>query len=181
MPWHIEARDGQFCVVKDADDTTEACHDTEEKAKRHMAALYANEPKASAADRSASTFAVTTRRSRPTSNVGRSPGLGSLGAVARSGYAKWKFARGSLHWAAEKRVKLNLGHERKETVGVAVALRTLPPASRVRVARGEQGDRALSLALRTSSTASPWRSTSMTGTPGTEDPDDRSSGNVTRA
>ena len=46
MPWHIEARDGQFCVVKDADDTTEACHDTEEKAKRHMAALYANEPKA---------------------------------------------------------------------------------------------------------------------------------------
>jgi hypothetical protein len=30
-------------VIKDSDDSTEACHDTEEKAKKHMAALYASE------------------------------------------------------------------------------------------------------------------------------------------
>lgn len=54
MPWHIQARDGQFCVVKDSDDSTEACHDTEEKAKRHMAALYASENRAPIESRSAS-------------------------------------------------------------------------------------------------------------------------------
>lgn len=70
------------------------------------------------------------------------------GKVARSGYAKWKFARGSLRWAAEKRVKLNLGHERKETVGVAVRLQDSAAGltGSFRVAQGEQGDRALSLA-----------------------------------
>jgi hypothetical protein len=30
-------------VIKDSDDSTEACHDTEEKAKKHMAALYSSE------------------------------------------------------------------------------------------------------------------------------------------
>lgn len=40
MPWHIEKRDDRFCVIKDADGSTEKCHETEEMAKRHMAALY---------------------------------------------------------------------------------------------------------------------------------------------
>jgi HK97 family phage prohead protease len=70
------------------------------------------------------------------------------GKVARSGFAKWRFGRGSLHWAAEKRVKLNLGHERKDTVGVAVRLQdtALGLTGTFRIARGEEGDRALSLA-----------------------------------
>lgn len=70
------------------------------------------------------------------------------GKVARTGFAKWRFARGSLYWAAEKRVKLNLGHERKETVGVAVRLQDTAQGltGSFRIARGEEGDRALSLA-----------------------------------
>jgi phage head maturation protease len=43
MPWHIAEREGKYCVIKDADGSTEKCHDTREEATRHMAALYANE------------------------------------------------------------------------------------------------------------------------------------------
>jgi HK97 family phage prohead protease len=70
------------------------------------------------------------------------------GAEARNGFATWKFARGSLGWAAEKRVKLNLGHERKDTVGVAVRLQDSAAGltGSFRIAQGADGDRALSLA-----------------------------------
>jgi len=47
MPWFIEQREGQYCVVKGTRDNpieTEKCHATEEAAKAHMAALYASEP-----------------------------------------------------------------------------------------------------------------------------------------
>jgi phage head maturation protease len=43
MPWHIEKRDDEFCVIKDSDNSSEGCHPTEEKAKAQMAALYASE------------------------------------------------------------------------------------------------------------------------------------------
>jgi HK97 family phage prohead protease len=43
MPWHIEKRKGKFCVIKETDNSTEKCHDTEAKAKAHLSALYANE------------------------------------------------------------------------------------------------------------------------------------------
>lgn len=46
MPWHIEKREDEFCVIKDADGSTEKCHPTQDQAKKHMAALYANEPEA---------------------------------------------------------------------------------------------------------------------------------------
>ena len=42
-PWHIEQRDGQYCVIKDSDSSTVACHDTEEEAQAQLRALYANE------------------------------------------------------------------------------------------------------------------------------------------
>lgn len=45
MPWKISKRDDKYCVIKTTDDSVEKCHDTEEKAKAHMRALYANEPK----------------------------------------------------------------------------------------------------------------------------------------
>lgn len=49
MPWHItpdhaECGKGKFAVVKDADGEVVACHRTRADAKKHMAALYANEP-----------------------------------------------------------------------------------------------------------------------------------------
>ncbi len=43
MPYHIERKNGKHCVIKDADGSTEKCHMTAAQAKKHMAALYANE------------------------------------------------------------------------------------------------------------------------------------------
>ncbi|MDQ5815820.1 MAG: phage major capsid protein [Actinomycetota bacterium] len=70
------------------------------------------------------------------------------GQVARSGLAKWRFARGSLRWATERRIKLNLGHDHKEAVGVATRIDngTAGLYGTFKIARGEQGDRALALA-----------------------------------
>lgn len=42
-PWHVEERDGKFCVIKSADDEVESSHDTEEDALTQMRALYASE------------------------------------------------------------------------------------------------------------------------------------------
>lgn len=70
------------------------------------------------------------------------------GSVARSGMANWKFAAGSLHWTSANRVKLNLGHERKDTVGVAVRLEDGARGleGTFKVASGIEGDKALALA-----------------------------------
>lgn len=46
------------------------------------------------------------------------------GKVARSGFAKWKFAEGSLRWSAPSRVKLNLYHDRSQIVAYASRLRS---------------------------------------------------------
>jgi hypothetical protein len=45
MPYTITKRGSKFCVVKESDGETVACHATEAKAKRQLAALYASEPR----------------------------------------------------------------------------------------------------------------------------------------
>lgn len=64
------------------------------------------------------------------------------------GFAKWRFARGSLHTSEAGRVKLNLDHDRTRAVGKANRLENAPKGLRgsFSVARGEEGDRALMLA-----------------------------------
>ena len=49
MPWHISEREGKFCVIKDDDGHNQGCHDSREKAKKQMAALYAQEDTMTAA------------------------------------------------------------------------------------------------------------------------------------
>jgi len=70
------------------------------------------------------------------------------GQVARAMGQKWRFARGSLRWFSESRVKLNSDHNRGEAIGVAVRLQdtALGLDGTFKIARGEEGDRALSLA-----------------------------------
>lgn len=70
------------------------------------------------------------------------------GAVARSGFAKWRFAKGSLHWSNEARIKLNRHHDRTQLVARAIRLQDVPAGldGSFKVARGDEGDRALSLA-----------------------------------
>ena len=45
MPYSIEMRDGQHCIVKEGGETV-ACHETHEQAEEQMRALYASEKKA---------------------------------------------------------------------------------------------------------------------------------------
>lgn len=42
MPWKIEKRGNQYCVVKKSSGETVKCHPTREKAEAHLRALYAN-------------------------------------------------------------------------------------------------------------------------------------------
>lgn len=68
--------------------------------------------------------------------------------VGISGGMKWRFAKDALHWTDESRVKLNNHHDRKQAVAVATRLQSTPAGldGSFRVARGEEGDRVLSLA-----------------------------------
>lgn len=53
MPWFIEKRGEEFCIVKGTREDPETlvkCHATEEAAKAHMAALFASEPDAKGID-----------------------------------------------------------------------------------------------------------------------------------
>ena len=46
MPWSLSKRDGKWCVIKDADGITVACHASRAKARKQQMALYANETSA---------------------------------------------------------------------------------------------------------------------------------------
>lgn len=49
MPWHLEQRDGDYCVIKDSDGHNQGCHPTRAEAVKQMRALYAQEGKMTAA------------------------------------------------------------------------------------------------------------------------------------
>lgn len=67
------------------------------------------------------------------------------GAVARSGFSKWKFTENSLHWSSDSRVKMNLDHNRGQTVGRGVRLQSTSKGldTTFQVARGDEGTKAL--------------------------------------
>lgn len=44
MPWSIKENDGKYCVVKDADGSTEKCYASRDEAVKYQKALYASEP-----------------------------------------------------------------------------------------------------------------------------------------
>lgn len=43
MPWSLERRDSQWCVIKDSDGSSAGCHDSRADAIKQQRALYANE------------------------------------------------------------------------------------------------------------------------------------------
>jgi HK97 family phage prohead protease len=63
---------------------------------------------------------------------------------------RWRFARGSLHWAATERVKLNMDHDRASRAVVAKAIRLHNTEDGLeasfKVGRGPEGDDALTRA-----------------------------------
>jgi len=70
------------------------------------------------------------------------------GEVARSGFVKYRFAQDALEWATSRRVKLLIEHDASQAVGKAIELTSKPDGlwATFSVARGPEGDRALSLA-----------------------------------
>jgi len=73
------------------------------------------------------------------------------GRVAKDseGLGKWRFQQGSLYWPEDSsKVKLNLYHDRSRPVAFASHLQNIATGlyGKFKVARGEEGDRALSLA-----------------------------------
>jgi len=70
------------------------------------------------------------------------------GATATSGGARWRFAENSLRWGNASRIKLNLGHDRSQTVGSALRLVNTSQGvdATFGIARVPEGDRALILA-----------------------------------
>lgn len=43
MPWQLQQRDGEWCVIKESDGSSEGCHPSRSDAIKHQRALYANE------------------------------------------------------------------------------------------------------------------------------------------
>lgn len=70
------------------------------------------------------------------------------GKVAVSRGSRWRFAENSLRWGDASRVKLNLGHDRTQSVGYAAALRNTSQGLDVtfKIAEVPEGDRAIALA-----------------------------------
>lgn len=70
------------------------------------------------------------------------------GRVARAGGARWRFEPRSLRWADISRVKLNVNHDRAQAIGKAIRLHNTADGleATFKVARGQEGDRALALA-----------------------------------
>jgi HK97 family phage prohead protease len=71
------------------------------------------------------------------------------GRVARAGGARWRFEPRSLRWADIARVKLNVNHDREQAIGKAVRLHNTADGleATFKVARGQEGDKALDLAI----------------------------------
>jgi HK97 family phage prohead protease len=70
------------------------------------------------------------------------------GKVASNGSARWRFAENSLYWSDPSRVKLNTNHDHTQAIAKAVRLQPISAGvdASFQVARGAEGDRALSLA-----------------------------------
>lgn len=68
--------------------------------------------------------------------------------IAVSRGFRWRFPENSLRWGDASRIKLNLGHDRVQSVGYAAALRNTQDGldATFRVAEVPEGDRALALA-----------------------------------
>lgn len=71
MPWHIEHRGDEYCVIKDSDGESEGCHPSREAAQRQLAALYASESdKEKQMTRLNKTYEVTSFKALPDDDGG---------------------------------------------------------------------------------------------------------------
>src|SRR5262245_55911430 len=112
-----------------------------------MAALYANESAAA----TGITFDDAEVRASFTVDAPRRMISGLIipwHKVARSGFARWKFQPRSLHWTDASRIKLNTNHDHTQAIAKAISITNTSQGlvATFKVARGEDGDKALALA-----------------------------------
>jgi phage head maturation protease len=161
MPYHIEKRDDQFCVIKDDGGENEGCHDTEDEANAQMRALYASEQRSTDGD-------VEERPQRAPVEM-RAATLASVDFPQRTieivaipyGQEAIVEYRGELwHESVERgafagletrpnRIKANRDHDTTRLVGKAVAFwpdRDEGLVGAVRIASTKDGDETLTLA-----------------------------------
>jgi len=120
MPWHIEKQQDEFCVVKDSDGTTVACHPTRTAAEKQLAALYANEP-AARENRSAALDAeIRGRTMHGYAAVYDTPWNDRL--IEEMGYVE-RVARGAFRKALSRsgNVPLLWQHERRDVLATTKA------------------------------------------------------------
>jgi phage head maturation protease len=152
MPWHIEHRGDEWCVVKETDGSTEKCHPSEEMAKRHMRALYASE-----------------RMAAPTEILSRAAVVQDVDARQRlidvlavpwnePGQVFWRgeiwteiFHRGAFDGVQERagRIRVNREHTKGATVGKIVVLDPQADAgltAQVKIVKSPAGDEIMALA-----------------------------------
>lgn len=153
MPWHIQKRDEKFCVIKDADGSTEKCHPTEEQAKAHMRALYANEPQTRAVTEILSRAAVVAEINKPRYliDVLAVPWDEPAQVFWRGDLWTEVFHRGAFANVQERigRIRVNREHTKGATVGKIVALD--PNAeegltAQVKIVESPVGDEVMALA-----------------------------------
>ena len=83
MPWSIEKRGSEFCVIKDSDGTNEGCHPTRAEARRQQRALYASE----AAAMTVAELNIITRTGEEALHANDALAVVYTAAVARAGRA----------------------------------------------------------------------------------------------
>src|SRR5262245_23024413 len=153
MPWHISTshpRCSGFAVVKDADGSLAGCHPTKERARRQLAALYAKEEQMETISElqfddpaMAASFSVNAER-RIIQGL-----IIPWGKVASAAGSRWKFEPGSLRRTGDaSRIKLNTHHDKHNPIAKAISIIETPAGldATFKVARGEEGDKALALA-----------------------------------
>ena len=149
-PWHIEKREDEWCVIKNDDGKSAGCHDSEDKAKAQMAALYANER---------SDMAGVEVRASVITEVDARQRLIDLVAVPwnEEGEVMWRgepwrevFIRGAFDGIESHagRVPVNHEHVRGQTVGKVVKFTNADAGllSTVKVGKTFLGDDMLNLA-----------------------------------
>lgn len=156
MPWKIEKRGEQFCVIKEDDGENEGCHDTEEQAKAQMRALYASENRESVEPK----HAPVEMREATLANVNFPQRMIEVIAVPYEQEAiveyrgeLWheSFERGSFDGIEKRpnRVKANRDHKSERLVGKAVKFwpsREEGLVGEIRIAATPLGDETLTLA-----------------------------------
>lgn len=151
MPWHVEQREDEWCVIKDADGESEGCHESEEKAKAQMRALYASENRSreQAVEIRSSTITSVNARQRLI-DVVAVPWDQEADVFWRGEMWREVFVRGAFDGIESHagRVRVNRQHVVGDTIGKVVQFENAADGLRaqVKIAETSRGDDTLALA-----------------------------------